>query len=136
MRTIDYDDTDTFRVAVPDEDRELHDVWGLMWTSKIGVEGKKLRMGLKDNETLVAFADMTDPMLVMRKRDDPDGTAISQTVTEYTDEPTLYNCEVEFDFADMTPGVYVCEVQTVMDSEDVTFPSNKYFLLRFLEALS
>jgi hypothetical protein len=112
-----------------------------IWTSKIGVVGKHLRLGLRDASGLVDFAGLSGPggsgapQLRMRLRGADTDTAISRDVIAYTDsenDPDLYNAEVVFsDFTGIVAGVYLCEVDAHQGGEDVTFPAGSYFLIRF-----
>lgn len=115
-----------------------------MWTSKLGVIGKPLIIGLYRNGTLMDFTLLTGPggsgapVLRFRLRTAAPGSEVSVDLVIYTDvtnSPPKFNAQrvwVAGDFSGLAAGTYIAEVDAHFAGEDVTFPDDGYFEMRFL----
>lgn len=115
-----------------------------MWTSKIGNTAKPLVLSLTNDGTPVSFAALTGPggsgapQLRMRQRTEPPSAAVSFDLTAYVDPDGVYNSQKVFsaaDFAQLSPGTYIAEVDAYLGGQNVTFPDGGYILLRFLRGV-
>lgn len=126
-----------------------------MWVSKIGITAKPLLLGLSDENGLVNFASLSGPggsgapQLRLRRPDQDPTDAISFDVTAYTDPntPAQFNAQRQWTTADFGAGkieipagdrsvTYYAEVDGQFAGEEITFPDNGYFEIRFLAGIN
>lgn len=115
------------------------------WTSKIGNEAKPFRVSLTTDGTPVAFASLTGPggsgvpQLRLRLRENAAAAVLSFDLSAYADPDGVYNAQRFFtdaDFAAITPGIYVAEIDAELSGRDVTFPDDRHALIRFLPSVN
>lgn len=103
-----------------------------IWTAHIGAEGP-LTLALEISGELIDVSELTTSTLNFRLRTDPAGTVHTATVTAFVDPNGVYNAQVTFtDYTGITPGVYLANVVASLAGAPFYFPSDGYFLLRFL----
>ena len=118
-----------------------------MWTSKLGNIGKPLIIGLYRKGTLVDFTLLTGPggagapQLRIRERVDAIGSEQSFDLVIFTDvdnTPPKFNAQrvwVTANFTTLAAKRYIAEVDAHLNGENVTFPDDSYFELRFLSGI-
>ena len=118
-----------------------------MWTSKLGNVGKPLIIGLYRNGSLVDFTLLSGPggagapQLRIRERIAAPGTEQTFDLVIYTDvdnTPPKFNAQrvwVIGDFSSLVATRYIAEVDAHLNGEDITFPDDSYFELKFLSGI-
>ena len=111
-----------------------------LWITKQGATGRPLLLGLMVADALIDFADLTTPVLRIRRKTSALAAALEFVVTSYTDTfntPALYNAQVVFtDWSDLTQGEYIADVVADYEGELTMWPDDSYIGIRILQGVA